>query len=351
MSKIVKVTDGNYKVVVSNGSSGTITLDTTDGASLVQGTVVVNGDLEVKGTTTTVESTVTTIADNIITMNEGEAGAGISASLQYIAGIEVDRGSLPAARLVFNEQTQFATGGSSGSGAWKFQDINGDTLPITTNSINAEGPLYLNTPTSVIDVSGTVNYERNVYNYAFDAVANDFVVTDPGNGNVILNNDALTSSKGVADYVTYVFANTLQAGIADGDTRLTTEDEDTTGIESRIQLRVDGTLIGSVYSNRFEFANLKLQNNEILTTISDDDLNLSAPGTGSVVVKDTMILTGSPFDDDLSPNPLKPDTGIKLFSKDTADTEGNVGLYYVNKNNVTDELVSRNRALLFGMLF
>jgi hypothetical protein len=64
-----------------------------------------------------------------------------------------------------------------------------------------------------------------------------------------------------------------------------------------------------------------------------------------------MILTGSPFDDDVSPSPLAPDTGIKLFSKNTADTEGNVGLYYVNKNNVADELVSRNRALLFGMLF
>jgi len=351
MSKILKVTDGNYKIVVSNGASGTITLDTTDGASSVQGTVVVNGDLEVKGTQTTVESTVTTIADNIITLNEGESGSGISASMQYIAGIEVDRGSLPAARIVFNEQTQFATGGTSGTGAWKFQDINGDTLPLTTNSINAEGPLYLTTPASTIDVSGTVNYERNVYNYAFDAVANDFIVTDPGNGNVILNNDALTNSKGVADYVTYVFANTLQAGIADGDTRLTTEDQDTTGIESRINIKVDNTLIGSIYSNRLELADLKIQNNQISTTISNDDLLLSAPGSGSVQIKDTFILTGSPFDDDTAPTPLAPDTGIKLYSTDTVDSEGNVGLYYVNKNNVADELVGKNRALLFGMLF
>ena len=62
-------------------------------------------------------------------------------------------------------------------------------------------------------------------------------------------------------------------------------------------------------------------------------------------------MTGSPFDDDLSVTPALPDSGIKLFSKNTANSEGNVGLYYVNKNNVTDELVSRNRALLFGMLF
>jgi len=351
MSKIEKVTGGNYKITVSNGAAGTITLDTTDGNSSVQGTIVINGDLEVKGTQTTVESTVTTIADNIITLNEGESGAGISASAGYIAGVEIDRGSLPAARIVFNEQTPFATGGSSGTGSFKLQDATGTTLPFATNSINAEGPLYLNTPASVIDVSGTVNYERNVYNYAFDAVANDFVVTDPGTGIVILNNDALTSSKGVADYVTYVFANTLQAGIADADTSLKTRDQDTTGVESTVEIKVDNTLIGNIYSNRLELADIKIQKNEISTTISDDDLFLSAPGTGSVIVKDSMILTGSPFDDDLSATPLVPGDGIKLFSKNTADSEGNVGLYYVNKNNVTDELVSKNRALLFGMLF
>ena len=141
MSKIEKVTGGNYKIAVSNGASGTITLDTTDGASVVQGTVIINGDLEVKGTQTTVESTVTTIADNIITLNQGESGAGVSASSGYIAGIEISRGSLPTARLVFNEQTQYFTGGSSGTGSFKLQDATGTTLPFTTNSINAEGVL------------------------------------------------------------------------------------------------------------------------------------------------------------------------------------------------------------------
>lgn len=351
MSKIEKVTGGNYKITVSNGAAGTITLDTTDGNSAVQGTIVINGDLEVKGTQTTVESTVTTIADNIITLNEGESGAGISASAGYIAGVEIDRGSLPAARIVFNEQTPFATGGSSGTGSFKLQDATGTTLPFATNSINAEGRLYITTPASMIDVSGTVNYERNIFNYAFDAIANDFVITDPGGGVVSLNDDGLTTVKSVQDYITYSFANILQPGIVDNDTSVKTRDQDTTGVESTVEIKVDNTLIGNIYSNRLELADIKIQKNEISTTISDDDLFLSAPGTGSVIVKDSMILTGSPFDDDLSATPLVPGDGIKLFSKNTADSEGNVGLYYVNKNNVTDELVSKNRALLFGMLF
>ena len=48
MSKVLKVENGNYKVTVQSG--GTITLDT----GVETGTTIVTGDLEVKGTTTTV---------------------------------------------------------------------------------------------------------------------------------------------------------------------------------------------------------------------------------------------------------------------------------------------------------
>ena len=350
MAKIVKVTDGNYKVIVSNGATGTITLDTTAGASTVQGTTVINGNLEVKGTTTTVESTVTTIADNIITLNEGEAGAGVSASVNYISGIEVDRGSFPAARLVFNEQTAFETGGSSGTGAWKFQDINGATLPITTNSINAEGTLYITTPTSYIDVAGTVNYERNIFNYAFDAVLNDFKITDPGGGPT-LQSDGLVNAKAVVDYVTYSQSNLLQPGIEDGDTSVRTKDFDTTGVESTVEVAVDGTVIANIYQNRLEVADIKIQDNEISTNISNQDLKLSAPGVGSVLVKDSFVLDATPWDNDAGSNPSVPSSGVKFYARDTANTEGNTGLFFVNSNSDRDEIISKNRALLFSMLF
>ena len=350
MSKIEKVTGGNYKIAVSNGASGTITLDTTDGASAIQGTIVINGNLEVKGTQTTVESTVTTIADNIITLNEGESGAGISASNSYIAGIEIDRGSFPAARLVFNEQTQYFTGGSSGTGSFKFQDINGDTLPVTTNSINAEGTLHITTPASHIDVSGTVNYERNIFEYAFNAPLNDFIITDPGAG-VVKQADALVTVKALVDYNTFASANILQPGIADNDTKVRAEDQTTTSIESRIKFTVDNIVVGDIYSNRIEMLDFKFQDNEITSLSSNTDLKLSASGLGSVVVKDGFVLTATPWDDDAGVAPPAPTSGAKFYARDTADTAGNVGVFYVNSNNVTDELISKNRALLFGMLF
>lgn len=352
MSKVVKVTDGNYRITVDNGAAGTITLDTTSGASAVRGTVVVNGDLTVNGTTSTVESTVTVIKDNIITLNNGETGAGVDAANGYIAGIEIDRGSLPTARLVFNDNAQYFTGGSSGTGSFRLEDNTGAIMPLVTNSINGESTLYITTPASTIDVSGTVNYERNVFNYEFDAVENDFIITQPSNSDpIVKNNDGLTNAKSVVDYVSYSLANNLQPGILDGDTSVSTLDFDTTSLESTIEFKVDNTLIGNFYSNRIEVADLKIQNNEISSVISNGDLLLNAPGTGSVTVKDTMVITGSPWDSDPGNGFSTPSSGIKLYAKNTADTEGNIGLYYVNSNNVTDELISKNRALLFGMLF
>ena len=50
MSKILRVGNGDYKILVKQG--GSITLDTTDNALDKTGTVVVTGNLEIKGTTT-----------------------------------------------------------------------------------------------------------------------------------------------------------------------------------------------------------------------------------------------------------------------------------------------------------
>lgn len=348
MSKIVKVTDGNYKIVVANGATGTITLDTTAGASSIQGTTVINGNLEVRGTTTTVESTDTTIADNIITLNEGEAGAGVSASLGYISGIEIDRGSLPAARLVFNEQTAFITGGSSGTGAFRFQDVNGDIMPITTNSINAESTLYITTPASVVNVAGTVNYERNLFNYTFDAIQNDFIITDPGGGPT-LQNDGLVNAKALVDYVAFSASNILQPGIEDGDTKVRTRDIDTTGVESTVEITVDGTVIANVYQNRLQLDQIQIQDNKIQALNTNDNLILESPASGNVEINDNLLIRATPHADDAQTDPTAPADGTIIYSK--SQGLGGSGLFFVNSSSTNDEIISNNRSLVYSMLF
>jgi|TARA_R110000851_G_scaffold59801_2_gene138240 hypothetical protein len=343
MSKVLRVTDGDYRIIVDNGPTGTIYLDTTSGSATPRGTVVITGDLEVKGTTTTVESTVTTIADNILTLNEGEAGAGVRASFDYKAGIEIDRGSLPTARLVFDEQSPYVAGGSSGTGSFRFEDVNGDFLPLNVNSLNAEGPLYVTTPNSAINVAGTVDYEANVFNYSGGAI------TDPGSG-VVLNNDFVPNAKGVVDYVAYALATNLQAGISQANSSVSVSDFDVSGLESVVAITVDGAVISSFYSNRIELGDLKIQNNQLSTTNSNEDLVINAPGTGSVTVEDAFVITSSLYPDDMNnPANSSPTSGIKLYSTD--EGAGDTGLYFVNKDNTSGEIISKNRALLYSMLF
>jgi hypothetical protein len=74
--------------IVSSGS--TMTLDPhADG---ITGKVVVNGDLEVKGVTTTIDSTTVTIADNYIQLNSAQDENSAPPSTMF-CGIQVDRGS------------------------------------------------------------------------------------------------------------------------------------------------------------------------------------------------------------------------------------------------------------------
>ena len=74
--------------IISSGS--TMTLDPhADG---ITGKVVVNGDLEVKGVTTTIDSTTVTIADNYIQLNSAQDETQPPPSTMF-CGIQVDRGN------------------------------------------------------------------------------------------------------------------------------------------------------------------------------------------------------------------------------------------------------------------
>lgn len=64
--------------------------------------VIIAGNLTVNGTTTTVNSSNLAITDNIIVVNSGEVGAGVTLGT---AGIEIDRGSSSNAQWLWIEST------------------------------------------------------------------------------------------------------------------------------------------------------------------------------------------------------------------------------------------------------
>lgn len=421
MSKVVKVYNSDYKISVQDG--GTITLDT--GPEI--GTTVITGDLEVLGTTTTVESTVVTINDNIIVLSDGTAGAGLPSSLGYKSGIEIDRGSLSNAQWLFYEQISWTLGGDSGQGTFYATRTDGQTLPIATSGIvlNGASNLYITTGNGVISVTNTNNYEEKVFNYAAGVIVPD------GTGKIIVDDDHIPNAKSIVDFFEYSFNNIVYDNISEGDTKVETIDEyhtinaivsvgattviqtvgqhgfttsdtveiagisaggdaienlngtgititeivsptvfrvlvDTTGgtpglyvgngivsktgyIEARVKIDVSNINTANFYNNRFELYDVKIQDSEISTIASNQDLILSAPGTGSVKIKDIIEIPTIPYEDDLTIIPTAPLDGIRLYA--SAQGTGKVGLYYVNSNSVNDELISKNRALLFSMLF
>ena len=74
--------------------------------------VIITGDLTVNGTTTTINTTDLNVKDNIILLNDGDAGLAEGGITSGFAGIEINRGeTLPKAQLLFtNESEGFKAG-------------------------------------------------------------------------------------------------------------------------------------------------------------------------------------------------------------------------------------------------
>ena len=73
---------------------------TVSGNQTVGGNLTITGNLTVNGTNSVVNSTTVTTKDNIILVNAGEVGSGVTAGK---AGIQVDRGDLADYQIVFDE--------------------------------------------------------------------------------------------------------------------------------------------------------------------------------------------------------------------------------------------------------
>ena len=87
--------NGNHFEFINNM---TFTPETSLGAK--DGTLLIDGNLTVKGTTTTVDSEDLQIEDNVILLNKGEGGAGVT---DGTAGIEIERGTEDNFSLLFYE--------------------------------------------------------------------------------------------------------------------------------------------------------------------------------------------------------------------------------------------------------
>lgn len=106
-------TNGQFvdTVITQNASTGVVT---------VGDDLVVTGDLTVQGALTSIETTNTAITDNVIVLNSGETGAGITS---VTSGIEIERGTEGNKTFVYHE----TNGQWELSGQLKISDIPTDS--------------------------------------------------------------------------------------------------------------------------------------------------------------------------------------------------------------------------------
>lgn len=348
--KVVNVSNGDYKLIVQSG--GEITFNTGSQTGLVR----ITGDLLVEGNTTTVQSETMTVKDNIIVVNAGETGNGVSLTT---SGITVDRGNLSDASWLFNESvTHLNSAGAEVNGTFTFVNDTNALVGIQTCSINTRGEnLYLiNAPgDGVVTVTGTANYERNVFDYttAWDL--------DPPTGPItIIDPDALPNAQALADYVDSNLAFFTDYAIAEADTGIecfnatpgpynyyrTLVDPTYVGpTDSKIVFTVDNSQRGKFTPLGFDVDNINLYTNTINN--STTNLILTSTAANNIVEIDAIIQLD---DTGVSPTAISGATKIYTVNSNTTPAPGKTGIYFTSLGN-SDELVAKNRALLFSILF
>lgn len=321
--------NGDYNIKTSEGAD--IKLDTGPGV----GRTIVTGNLVVEGDTTIISAENLAIKDNIIIVNDGETGAGVT--LRY-SGIQVDRGTEEDVLLVWDEDDDtwnFKQGAGYNSSRLRVKEI-------LTNADTDAGDLTLiGTGTGVVKVAGTLNYELNVTDdddipnkrYVDTAIQTNptfQIVRDNTRVAAFDSNDPATGLFPIGPYAVQP-------------------------LESQVAVVVENNIVTEFFSNRVQFGGLTLYTEDptpfnplipdaavIQTRNTNANIKFETNGTGKVEITYALQMNN------LGTTPASVSGGSLLYGN-TAGV-GTTGLYFVNTTK-TDELISKSKALVFSMIF
>ena len=342
MSRVLRINESGYRIKVQDGS--TITLDTgTD-----TGTTIITGSLLVKGDTTTVNSIDSTITDNILILNREVDANGDPISHVGItlgtSGIEIDRGTIDNAQFLFDENVQHydPTEGQYINGTFVLKTSNGVLSAVRTTSIANDGTtdfiidLSVNATTasdSVVKIKNGTDDVVSAANYAqllLDDVTNEY-------DNAVVNkhyvDEYVYASGGSAVVDRIIFPIIAASGL---------EDSKIQAYGNRIEFLVAQTIKATVSSAGLSINNILMTGDTITDTAGSSNLTITS-NSGVVEVDASLALK-----DRLSA-PSITSGRTKIYSSATVGA-GDSGLYIKN-TSTQDELVVKNRALLFSILF
>lgn len=331
MSKFLVVNNGDYTLKVQQG--GNIRLDTGVSA----GTVTITGDLIVEGDTTKLDVTELVVEDRIIRVNNNDTTPSGVASpgtgIEFYNGRYNSFGGSAMPQLLFTNDYSYQSPIGQVTGGFIFKDVSGQLIGIRTHNISSDSDIILEPGGGGVVTVDQLNYE-----------------------NLLTNDNDIPNKKYVDDEINAVVIGAAFPRITDGDSEVRVFDNSSTGVDTRIDTKIDGVLTSfisknyfDVYSTTINLNEVRIEGNEITTSSSNDDLILSAPGTGSVKFSDSLIIKNRPSVLDPLADPLFSTEGIKLYAKNPGT--GDSGIYFVNTNNKRDELISKQRALVFSHMF
>jgi hypothetical protein len=328
------------------------------------GTVYVYGNLFVQGTTTEIQSNNLSIGDRILILNKGEIGIdgqpGISTD--GVAGLRIQRFgadtqnqltiAASSADWLFDEGRAWTdVGGTTHTGLWK-ATVGGAGWGIMADAIRTSGTattlslLGAENANAVLSVQGTTNYESHVTHddhipnkkYLMDAIglATDrrLIKLNYTNNNGIVVNDETTRIELTAPDVPGF--DTTATGTP----------------EKQAQITVDGQQFVTVYSTKLDVGQLQITNNNELTVNAENiKMILSTkPATGAGA--NPEIEFRAPLSlviDQIYPVPATESNRIKIYTK--AKGPGGTGIFFVNSENVRDEVPSKRRAFFASLMF
>ena len=170
--------------------------DGTTAANVEANDLTVNGNLTVLGDTTTINVETLTVQDNLIEINSGEAGAGVTAGT---AGIDINRGSELNVQMIWDEATdkirfQYSDG--------TLLDVEGNMPVQTSESLfrDSDGKVILDgsgatsATAEYLDLSTTTDAVTLTAKNEAGSGDVDLVLTTQGNGSVVI-----ASSDGTAN--------------------------------------------------------------------------------------------------------------------------------------------------------
>lgn len=336
-------TNGDYSIKVGEGRN--ITLNTGVGV----GNVRVTGNLIVEGDTLTVSAENLNVNDNIIIVNYGETGEGVT--LEY-SGLQVDRGTATdgPASLIYDEAADsWLIAHGSAPGPFNYNQSRIRLKEILTNSTTDQGDLTLiGAGIGVVKVIGTTNYEQQVTHD--DDIPNKKYVDDSIQNNPtyqIVRNDTRVVTFDINDPLDPLLNFPPAVG------PYTSQPS-----ESLIGVVVDDQIISTYYKNRIELLDLSVFSESpmfesgdplkadavvLQATNSSANIKLETNGTGKVEITYAMQLDHS------GATPASVGDAVLLHSNEAST--GDTGLYYVHSSTRNGELISKNRALVFSMLF